>query len=191
MKFKRNPSIQVCRSAHLFLCVLFPVSLVAQHIENRQEKEYAIKAAFMEKLIIQVDWPADTDFKDPSSPIIFKVIGENPFGPLLETFYSKRRILGKEMKISFISQIEEIGNAHVLFISPSEKRNVNEILEYTKNKPILTIGDSIGFLDKGVHINLIRIKDNVRFEINQKTANQAGLRINYRLLSLASCVISR
>jgi hypothetical protein len=47
-------------------------------------------------------------------------------------------------------------------------------------------GDSPGYMQAGVMINLIKRDDKLGFEINMKIAKAAGLKISSQLLKLAS-----
>ncbi len=54
--------------------------------------------------------------------------------------------------------------------------------------PILTIADTDGFAELGGILNLKVKDDRVRFEINVRSSQLAGLRIDARLLELATIV---
>jgi len=58
-----------------------------------------------------------------------------------------------------------------------------------KGSPILTIGESDGFLESGGIINFLMEDEKVRFEINNTAAKQARLKIRSKLLRLAQRVI--
>ena len=92
------------------------------------------------------------------------------------------------MKVRYITAVDEIGKTNILFISNSENKNLKNILEYTNNKPILTIGESKGFAEKGVLINFYLSENKVRFEINESAVRETGLYMSFRLLSLAKIV---
>ena len=53
----------------------------------------------------------------------------------------------------------------------------------------LTVGDTKGFADCGGVINFVLENDRVQFEVNRKAAEQAGLKISSKLLSVAKLVI--
>ncbi len=52
----------------------------------------------------------------------------------------------------------------------------------------MTVGDVKGFAQLGGIINFIIVKNKVRFEINMKAAEEAGLKISSKLLRLARIV---
>ena len=74
---------------------------------------------------------------------------------------------------------------NILLISASEKNQLQNILEMTKNKNILTVSDSNGFALEGVAINFVLVEGKLKFEINSNAINQAGLQVSSHLLKSA------
>ena len=161
---------------------LTPLSAVTQ------QSEYTIKAVFLEHFTRFVEWPESTDTADPSTPFRVAVIGENPFGSILDDIYLEQRIKNRQVKIHYISSPEEIADCHILFISRSSKEILPEILSRTRHEPILTVSDTEGFAEDGVLINFYLTGDKIKFEINEKAVHASGLVMSYRLLSLARIV---
>ena len=87
-----------------------------------------------------------------------------------------------------IGSTAEIPECHILFISGSYKERLKEILACTRNRPILTVGDTEGFAEEGVLINFYLVGSKIKFEINEKAVQESGLVMSYRLLSLARIV---
>ena len=50
------------------------------------------------------------------------------------------------------------------------------------------MGDTKGFVEQGGMINFVLENDRVRFEVNHKAAEQAGLKISSKLLNVAKSV---
>jgi hypothetical protein len=63
------------------------------------------------------------------------------------------------------------------------------VLATLHNAPILTVGESPGFLGEGGMICFVLEDNNVRFGINLDAAASAKLKIGSRLLILAQTVI--
>jgi len=166
----------------LFVGLLLPVFASAQSIE------YTVKAVFLERFTRFIEWPEESAMADSSQPFVLGVIGESPFGSILEEIYSTQKIRDKKVEIRYISKLNEITGCHLLFLSESEKKELPKILSFTRDKPILTIGDTKGFADKGVLINFFFSKDKIRFEINESVVRDSGLKMSYLLLQLAKIV---
>ena len=120
--------------------------------------------------------------------MVLGVIGDSPFGTILEDIYSHQKIKNRRVEIRYLSSIEEIEGCHLLFLSESKKKELPKILSFTGEKPILTIGDTKGFADKGVLINFFHSEDKIRFEINVLAVRDSGLSMSYLLLRLAKIV---
>jgi hypothetical protein len=168
----------------MIVCIglLIPLSTVAQ------QSEYTIKAVFLEHFTRFIEWPESSNIADISSPFFIAVIGENPFGSILDQIYTEQKIRDKKVEIQHISTPDEIADCHILFISISNREILPEILSHTRNKPILTVSDTTGFAENGVLINFYLAGDKIKFEINEKAVHESGLVMSYRLLNLARIV---
>lgn len=153
-----------------------------------QEPEYQIKAVFLEHLTRFIEWPDSSGVSDTSTPFIVTVIGENPFGSILEEIYAKQKIKNKKVEIRHVSTPDDLADCHILFISSSNKNILPVILSRTMNKPILTISDTEGFAQKKVLINFYLSGNKIKFEINEKAVHESGLAMSYMLLNLARIV---
>lgn len=148
--------------------------------------EYQVKAAFLYNFAKFIEWP-DAAFDDTTSPFIIGVLGEDPFGITLEQAVSGKTIRGRKLVIRrFIRG--QLVNAHILFISSSEEKNLGQILENMRGSNILTVGNMERFARGGGAINFVMKGNKVRFEINIAAAERVGLKINSRLLRLAKIV---
>jgi hypothetical protein len=153
-----------------------------------QEPEYQVKAIFLEHFTRFIEWPNSSGISDTSTPFIIAVIGENPFGAILEQTYAKQKIKNKRVEIHYLLSPDEIADCHLLFISSSNKKILDEILSRTRNRPVLTISDTEGFAKKKVLINFYLFGNKIKFEINEKAVHESGLAMSYMLLNLAIIV---
>ena len=76
----------------------------------------------------------------------------------------------------------------ILFVSTSEKAHADEIIQLVKWLPILTVGETPGFAERGGVIRFTVEDNRVRFEVNVDAAHQADLNISSRLLTLAKII---
>lgn len=152
--------------------------------------EYEVKAAYIFNFAKFVKWP-DNSFSSKTSPFILGIYGANPFGSVLNKTINKRTVNGRKWLIKYINKPEEIKNCHLLFITQIDKSELFKILDQTKNKPILTIGDNIeDFCLYGGILNFSQQYSKHRFEINKDFAIQSNLTISSKLLILAKIISS-
>ncbi len=145
--------------------------------------EYLLKAAFIYKFINFVEWPAPLLQQD-NYYFNLCILGKNPFGEAIYVFEGKE-IRNRILRVRLISSPSEAKQCRILYISPSNRKVVKRIINKIASQPVLTIGDFKGFSEKGGMINLIKISNRIRFEINLSSARKAGLRISSKLLRLA------
>ncbi len=155
-----------------------------------QMGEYDIKAVFLSRIAEFVEWPEQTGTVDDSKPFVIVVIGNSPFGTVLDDVYlsGERKIKNRKVDIQYFSNINQIEHCDLLFISKSEGKKLDDILLHVKGKPILTVGDSDRFGEKGVHFNFYTINNKTRFEINEFTTTSDGFEIDFRLRKIGKVV---
>ena len=174
------------RDALIATIVLIVLCMPAWAIPNMSE--YTVKAVFFERFARFVTWPDGLGMDDNSKSFVITVIGKNPFSSILEKLYAKRKIKDKKVEIRYIEKPEEIKTCHILFISDSMKNQLESILEITEKLPILTIGDTEGFAENRVHINLYTETQEYPFEINAGATRESGLEMDYVLLNMAKII---
>jgi hypothetical protein len=150
--------------------------------------EYDIKAAFLYNFTKFVEWPPQA-FPAQSSQLKVCVLGENPFGKILESVIEGEEVQGRRLSFLRVDVLHNPGFCHVLFISRSERERIPAILTAVQGSPVLTVSEMDGFLEKGGAINFKVQDGKVRFEINQGAAERAGLKMSSKLLRLATRVI--
>ena len=165
--------------------LLFFCTLLSSNTRGQAEKEYPIKAGFFEKFAQFCQWPEQE--QSPYFDIV--ILGKNPFGKILEVMYQNTSIKNRTVRITYASSVTQIQNAQMVYISSSESKKLDQILSYLKNKPILTVGDTRNYCEKGVMINFYNTpKHTIHFEINQNQAKEHGLKFDYLLLSYAKII---
>ena len=163
--------------------------------------EYQIKVAFLYNFLKFVEFSEEKSV-DPNEPVIISIIGEDVFNDTIN-YLENKTIKGRKIIVNKYKGIEELQNndqtktsklhpetdairkTHLLFICPSEKKHVKEILKLIKGYGVLTVADNKGFLEAGGIINFLTENERVRFEVNLVAAKQAEINIRSKLLRLA------
>lgn len=170
---------------HIIMTLVF-WALIPIYGHSAAFSEYKIKAAFLYNFTKFVDWPESQD-KDSSQYFIIGILGKDPFKDGINIIKGKMA-KGRPIRIEHYTTINEIRHCDILFISPSVQYPLPVILDQLKGQTVLTIGDTNGFAQKGIIINLYTDGNKVRFEINHQAAQQAGLRISSHLLRLSKII---
>jgi len=169
----------------IIVCIilLIPILVYAQN------RVHLLKAGFLAKFAQFTTWPADYSPQPDKDKFIITIIGKDPFYDVLQTVYQNQKIKGCDIQVRQIQTVEDIDNTHILFISKNMKSELTLILEYVKDKPIMTVSDSDGFGRKGVLINFyITEKGTLHFEFNSTIMKRSSLKINLLLLEIAKVI---
>ncbi|MCP4698178.1 MAG: YfiR family protein [Gammaproteobacteria bacterium] len=151
--------------------------------------EYPVKAAFIYNIARLVEWPAEVTATTGKPYLTICLYGKNLFGKALNKYKSKR-VRKRPVKLLRNIRLSKVSQCHLLFISRLEEDNLPAILAALEHLPILTVGDMDNFIERGGMINMVTRKDNkLAIEINQKAAEEAGLKISGRLLILAKKLV--
>jgi hypothetical protein len=162
----------------------------AQAGDASDSPEYLIKAGFIYNFAKFVEWPAAT-FSQPDSPIVIGVLGTDPFGNVLDRIVEDKKIGARGFVVKrykWAKDLKDLKDCKILFVSASEKAHIDEILVSVKGLPILTVGETPGFAERGGVIRFTLEDNRVRFEVNVDAAHLADLNISSRLLTLAKII---
>ncbi|WP_051710710.1 YfiR family protein [Andreprevotia chitinilytica] len=155
----------------LLIAVAFSIAPTAQAAES----EYAIKAAYLYKFGFFVEWPS-ASFASSSSAINLCVVGDDPFGPVLDEAVNGQKIGSRPITVRRLKTVGRDSGCHIVYAS----NNPAQLVESLRGNGALIVAEGRGGI-----INFV-IKDNrVRFDIDDEAAAQNGLTISSKLLSLA------
>jgi len=162
----------------------------AQTGDASDSSEYLIKAGFIYNFAKFVEWPS-TSFPQSDAPIVIGILGTDPFGSVLDRIVADKKIGSRGFVVrryKWSKDLKDLRECQILFVSSSEKAHTDEILEFVKWLPILTIGETPGFAERGGVIRFTVEDNRVRFEVSVDAAHNANLNISSRLLTLAKII---
>lgn len=130
-----------------------------------------IKANYLFNFSKYSDWP--DEYKTGKFRV--GVYGdENVFTELLEK-YATKSIGSQMMEVIEFKSISKIDKPHVLFVSKEKKNEFEKISKLLSGSSTMLVSDFNGALDKGAIINFTVRDGNIRFEINEKTAESKSI----------------
>lgn len=150
---------------------------------EQKPAEYQVKAAFLYNFTKFVEWPKETQDKYR----YLYILGDNPFGNELDDIHGKT-VGGKQLITEHINSLNGLKECSILFVSSSEEKYLQKIIETTASLSILTIGDTNGYAEQGIIINLYTEQNKIRFEINTNAAKRSGLKLSSKILHLARII---
>ena len=178
-------SMRACATPILSLGLVWLLAVGGSRAQEAPPTEYQLKAAFLLNFAKFVEWPPAA-FAGATSPMVLGILGENPFGDVLERTIRDKTINNHPLVVKELHSSAEATNCHILFIGTSEKARLPEILAGLHGAGVLTVSETAGFTESGGMINFFRQGNKIRFQIKEVAAKSAGLKISSKLLSLAS-----
>lgn len=165
----------------VILFLLFCTPLLANDIEKRQ---VTIQAVYLYNFLKFVKWPNNKSFFSSHNTYEICIIGQDPFGSLLDSF-KKKKIKNKEINIQYFSSSKQLQKCHLVFVGQTNNESYTDVLKKLENTGSLTVSSMKHFAQDGGVIGFVLNNEKVGFNINKTKALQQGLEINAKLLELA------
>ncbi len=154
--------------------------------ERSQEREYAIKAAFLYNFAGYVTWPPGAP-NGADEPFLIGVLGADPFGAILDELAASKSLDGRKIAVRRFRSPSDVTPCHILFIGPAGAEQLSAALQKAAAAHALLVADKSNLTPKGIHISFVE-NNKVRFEVDPEAAQRAGLKISSKLLRLARVV---
>lgn len=148
-----------------------------------------LKAAFLYNILKYVSYPTNA-FSGASTP--YRILADD--SPLTRRFpilLRDKLVNGRKIQVAyFLGEATGADFPHVAFIQGDSLVAEHLIESFKEDKPILTVSDSLQFLEHGGMIQLITVSNTVRFRINTNATAKAGLVVSDKLSRLAHELVS-
>ena len=159
-----------------------PSSHASDHVDSRE-----VKAVFLVNFLSFAEWPA-AKLGPSGGRLTVAVLGDPSFAAMVEHAAAGRMIGGRTIAVHAVESPEHAAAAHLLFIASSQARRLPAVLRAVADGTVLTVGDTDGFAQEGVAINLYTFDNRVRIEVNSTAAARAGVKLSASLMRLARIV---
>ncbi|HEY1760599.1 MAG TPA: YfiR family protein [Bryobacteraceae bacterium] len=168
-----------------FLLALFLAPRAAKSADE-PTLEYQVKATFLLNYTKFTEWPPSA-FASPTAPISICVLGEDPFNGALRQILEGETVGARRVVTQQIRQAPPLHTCQIIFLSGDQRENLKKLLPQF-GPGVLTVGEGDGFLRAGGMIAFVIENRRVRFDIHQTAAENAGLKLSSKLLSVARSV---
>jgi hypothetical protein len=148
---------------------------------------YEVKTAFLYNFAKFIDWPA-SDFASPQSPFTICVLGQDPFGNMLDDTLNGKLVGNRPLVVQRMRDKVEARRCQIVFVSSSESAHLAEIFASLQKTNVLLVGEMNGFAALGGTIEFTIDENHVRFTINIDAVDRSGLKFSSKLLAVAKIV---
>lgn len=185
---RKRRSGPFARLLHVLLMAVLiwpaPVSSTSTQAAAQVSDEPSLKAAFIYQFAKFTTWPAAAFSTSPQT-ISFCVVGKHELGEAFDKTLTGKTVAGRPVELKYLERLKKDDVCNVIYVAPSEKTRIKKIVETSAVGHALTISDLDGFADEGGMIRLVKVNDRIKFEINPRAAQDAGLKLSSALLDLA------
>ena len=176
-----------------FAWLMPAASVCAKEVD--EAKALRVKAAYLYNFAKFIEWP-DNAFDDEKAPLVIGILGDDPFGTILDSTVKAKNVAKHPVKIRRLrwNKREDraaLKDCHILFISRSEQSRLDKILAALKEHPVLVVSGIRDFARDGGMVGFVLEKGRIAFEINREALEKAKLKASSRLLKLARIVEPR
>jgi hypothetical protein len=169
----------------VMLCLLLQsYSAAGQEVVASPNK---VKAAFLRNFAHYVTWPTNT-VRNVHSPWRIGVLGVDPFGDVLEKTFEGRIEQGRSFAVFRAERLEELPPCDIIYIAEKDANKRHAALAAMKGQPVLTVGDTPGFLQEG-GIIYFQIGRRVEMSVNLDQARAVSLKIPSQVLEVSREVL--
>jgi hypothetical protein len=173
--------------ATTLLCITltFPLPLAFSQslpLNDKLVRELTLKASLLFKLTQKIKWPKDVSTNENNLILCFQ---ESDYFRGIINLAVKHPRIAMDWEVRENVSLEATKNCNVLFLDFGQEKRLEETIAYVKDYPVLTVGDTEGFAERGVLINFIVVDNKLRFKIQKDAIQTSSLQINEELLSLA------
>lgn len=154
----------------------------ASHAQPLPEDK--LKTAFIYQFTKYINWPAESELSEFS----ISLVGDTSLWKSLEELAREKKIKDRPVQVQSADSHSDLTKTNIVIVSGDEAL-VTHVLKRARGSHALTISQGDGLAEKGVMINFyVTAEGRLRFEINRKAAESAGLIISSQLLKMARIV---
>jgi hypothetical protein len=167
----------------ILLSLMLPLATTSSLAQQAPPTESQVKAAYLYNFGKFVRWQQDR--RPNLNSLEICVLGQDPFGPVLDSTVAGERIDGRQVTVRRVAKAQDAAPCSILFVSSSEEARLRSDLASAKPLSVLTVSDMPHFAEKGGMIGFVKQEDRIRFEVNRKAAEQSHLVLSSELLKVA------
>jgi hypothetical protein len=149
-------------------------------------REYDVKIGFLYNFAKFVTWPPAVDERDPQA-LVFCYVADDPSITVFNKLDGKT-IRDRKVRVVAYQDASCLEQSHIIFFATHDKAQIQKVLEQSKGRGILTIGEVEGFTQWGGVINFFEELNRLRFKVNMTAARREGLKMSSQLLGSAQIV---
>ena len=168
-------------------------AITARSARAQEFTEAQLKAGYLYNFLLLAEWPEARAAAGASRGYVICVVGGDSvaaaFAPVLN-----RPVEGYPLRVErYPAQTgpEALRGCHIVDLDPGLGGAAGAIVAGLRGSPVLTVGETPGFIDAGGMVGFVARGAMLRFEINTAAAAAGGIHFRAKILRLAERVVER
>lgn len=145
-----------------------------------------VEAAYLYNFGKFVRWP-----EAGRGPLRICVAGQESFEKTMSRLVTGEQIGNRPLEVRMVDRPEMAGTCSILYVDGIDRERLDALLAATAGKPVLTVGETPDFLERGGMIQFVPVENHVRFSVNLNAANRCGVGLSSELLKVAVSVTGK
>lgn len=166
--------------------VLVALCAAVSSARAEQALERDVKATFLYNFTRFVEWPPE--LPRGSDPFRLCVAADSEMTRSIQRTVAGESVKGRPLVMIEPRTSDEARACQILYVGRDEARAAR-LLSAVRDLPVLTVGDSAQFAERGGVIEFVLREKNVRFEVNLPSAQRSNLKLSANLLRVADRVL--
>lgn len=151
---------------------------------SENTREWTIKAAYLFRLSLFVDWPEEKLESFGKENVRFCIAGNDEGVETIKKALTNKFINRHRIEVVGVDLQNDLLSCHVLYLS-KQTRDLGKFLDKVANDSVLTIGDTDEFYRQGGIVLLFEKDNRIHFAINAEQLDSSGIKVRAQLLNLA------
>lgn len=150
--------------------------------QGKAQNDYKFHSVFLYNFTKYIQWPSN------QGDFVIGVLGNSNIYEELVKLVQNRTVGSQKIVVKKFSSVASVEDCNMLFIPSSQSRNLDDLKDKARRQSTLLITESPGMASKGSNINFVLKDGKWKFEINEQTIKEAGIKVSSELMRLAIAV---
>lgn len=170
-----------------FLLLVLVGATVRSAAQSPRPSQYDVQAVYLYDFAKFVRWPAG----GTGATLDICVAGRSAYADTLKKVVAGEQIDGHPLAVRAVLRPEQEAGCAILFIGSMMKDQAESLLAASAGKPMLTVSDMPGFLERGGMIQFLLVDNRVRFAVDLRPVDRSGISLSSELLKVAAAVTGK
>ena len=148
--------------------------------------ENDVKATFLYNFTKFIEWPPPPSPAPP--PFRLCVLANPEFTRAVDRTIAGESVEGRHLERVEPRSVGDVPSCSMLYVGREHIDRSARLLAAARDLPVLTVGEGPQFVQRGGAIGFVLENNRVRFDINARAVQLAGLKVSSKLLRVARSV---